>query len=151
MESRERRYFLMVDMHHIISDGISHDILAKDFIAYYRGQSLPPLRIQYKDFSQWQDHEKEKEVIKQQETHWLDEFAGDIPVLNLPTDYPRPTVRSFEGNSVTFELSPRQTTALTNLALKQGATLYMLLVGVINILLAKLSCQEDIVMGVGWL
>ncbi|MHC5062247.1 MAG: non-ribosomal peptide synthetase, partial [Planctomycetota bacterium] len=108
---------------------------------------LPPLRIQYKDFSQWQNSEKEKESIKLQEAYWLEVFSGEIPVLNLPLDYPRPVVQRLEGSTVSFGLPRQQTEILKNLALNRGATLYMVLLAVVNVLMARLSDQEDIVIG----
>jgi amino acid adenylation domain-containing protein len=75
-EGKEDRCLLMVDMHHIISDGVSHEVLIKDFMVLNEDRELPPpLRIQYKDFSQWQNSREEKEKIKQQEAYWLKVFA----------------------------------------------------------------------------
>jgi amino acid adenylation domain-containing protein len=143
----ENRYLLLADMHHIISDGVSCNILKKDFTALAEGKTLLPLRIQYKDFSQWQNSEKEKENIRKQETHWLKEFAGEIPVLNIPTDYPGPAVLSFEGDTINFEISSENTTGLNAVALEEKATLYMVLLAVYSVLTAKLSGQEDIIVG----
>jgi len=140
-------HLLLVDMHHIISDGVSQQVLVKDFLSLYAGEELQPLRVQYKDFSQWQNGEKEKENIKSQEEYWLREFAGEIPVLELPTDYPRPLAQSFAGNRIDFEIAAEETRALNAVALRQGATLFMVLMAINNILLSKLSGQEDIVIG----
>jgi bacitracin synthase 3 len=138
---------LLVDIHHIISDGFSHEILVKDFLALHEGEELIPLRIQYKDFSGWQNREKEEENFKSQERYWLEEFKGEIPVLELPTDYPRPVIQSFEGDSVNFEISAKETWALKTMALKKNSTLFMVLVAVVNVLLSKLSGQEEIIIG----
>ncbi|MCU0288458.1 MAG: amino acid adenylation domain-containing protein, partial [Acidobacteria bacterium] len=142
-----QQYLLMVDMHHIISDGISHDILLKDFMALYKGDGLPPLRIQYKEFSQWQHHEKENEGIKQQKNYWLKVFAGEIPVLQIPSDYPRPEIQDFAGISVDAAINPEKSGLLKQYAVREGVTLYMLFLAVTNILFSKLSGQEDIVAG----
>ncbi|MCP4213940.1 MAG: amino acid adenylation domain-containing protein, partial [bacterium] len=141
------RYILLVDMHHIISDGLSMQILIEDYTALYQAQTLPPLRIQYKDFSQWWNRRKEKENVKEQAAYWLNEFQGEIPVLHLPTDYPRPSVQSFEGDTLHFHLDKKETDALKKLAMEEGLTLYMLLLALCNIFLAKISCTEDIVIG----
>ena len=138
---------LLVDMHHIISDGISHQVLNADFMAFYEGKALLPLRLQYKDFAQWQNAEREKESLKRQEEYWLKEFEGEIPVLDLPGDYPRPVMKSFEGASIDFEIAGEETRELTALTLKEGATLFMVLAAVFNILLSKLSGQEEIIIG----
>jgi len=138
---------LLVDMHHIISDGVSQQIFLKDFMALYTGEVLAPLQIHYKDFSEWQLREKEKETIKQQEAYWLKEFSGEIPVLHIPTDYSRPAIQNFEGSDVDFKIPADDTSALKAIALEENATLYMVLLAVFNILLSKLSSQEDIVIG----
>jgi len=143
----EDECLLLVDMHHIISDGVSHEVLKKDFIALYEGEELPLLRIQYKDFSQWQNNAGEMENIKQQGAYWLKQFEGEIPVLHLPTDYPRPAVQSFEGNALNFDIPGHHVNGLKAIALQEKSTLYMVLLAVYNVLLAKLSSQEDIVVG----
>jgi amino acid adenylation domain-containing protein len=147
IKTENETYLLMVDMHHIISDGVSLDILERDFITIYTRGRLSPLKIQYKDFSQWQNSEKEKKNIKQQENYWLEEFEREVPILNMPTDYTRPEIRSFEGNSLDFEISGGHTDILKRIALEENATLYMVLLAVYNVLLSKLSGQDEIVIG----
>jgi amino acid adenylation domain-containing protein len=142
-----REAILMFDIHHIINDGVSMDIMIRELTGLYREESLPQLRIQYKDYVQWENSEKNKEKLKLQEDYWVKEFEEDIPVLNLPTDYPRPVVQSFEGSSVKFEIHKQETTALNQLAMEKGVTLYMVLMAALNILSSKLSGQEDIVIG----
>ena len=102
----------MFDMHHIITDGISLEIFASEFLALHAGRQLPPLTVQYKDFSQWQTLLLESEKIKKHEQYWLKEFAGEITVLHLPTDYPRPGVQSYEGRKFAVQLSPGDTRGL---------------------------------------
>ncbi|MCP5107505.1 MAG: AMP-binding protein, partial [bacterium] len=143
----EEDYFLTVDMHHIISDGISHGILICDFRTLLEGQKLAPLRIQYKDFAEWQNSRKELERIKQQEGFWLRQFEGEIPVLNIPIDYPRPVIQSFEGDVVDSEITGGDTAALKTIALRENATLFMVLMAAYNVTLSRLSGQEDIVIG----
>jgi amino acid adenylation domain-containing protein/non-ribosomal peptide synthase protein (TIGR01720 family) len=141
---QEKKYLLMVDMHHIITDGTSMGIFLKEFMQLYHGEELPPLTRQYKDFFLWQHHIKEKEIM---EAYWINQFQGEIPVLNLPLDYPRPRVQSFKGRQINFTLGEEETQALKELAAQENVTLFMVLLGVFNILLAKLSRQEDIVVG----
>ncbi len=143
----KNRHILMLDMHHIITDGTSDDILMKEFMALYAGQKLPKLRLQYKDYSAWQSSEKQKDEMKKQEKFWLQQFAGDIPVLNLPIDYSRPPVQTFDGSGINFEIGHEETEALKRIALEEDATLFMVLLAVYNVCLSKLSGQEDIVVG----
>jgi tyrocidine synthetase-3 len=151
LSTGEGRYVMMVDMHHIISDAISEDVLVQDFGKFYKGETLPPLRLQYKDFSQWENQWRASpegnEAVKKQETYWLNEFKGRLPILNLPTDYVRPAVKSLEGKTVFFDINPENTAALKAIALEQGATLYMTVLAVYNLFLFKLSGQEDIIIG----
>ncbi len=142
-------HILMIDIHHIVFDGTSMMIILREFAALYALEKLPPLPIQYKDFSEWLNSEKKRTSIKAQEVYWLRQFAGEIPVLEIPCDYSRPAVQSFAGNSLDFSLSSKETEVLQELAGKEGATMYMLLLSVLNLLLAKLSGQEDIVVGTG--
>ncbi|MCP4153523.1 MAG: hypothetical protein GY757_37695, partial [bacterium] len=73
---------LMLDMHHIITDGVSAEIMMRELAALYQGQTLPPLEIEYKDYTHWQYSEKHRQAIKRQENYWFDNFAGELPVLN---------------------------------------------------------------------
>ncbi|UCH92883.1 MAG: amino acid adenylation domain-containing protein, partial [Candidatus Aminicenantes bacterium] len=143
----EKRQVLMVDMHHIITDGTSMDIFVKEFKTLYTGEELPPLRLQYKDFTGWQNSGEQKQALRNQEEYWLKQFESEIPVLDLPVDSPRPPVQSYEGSVITFELSTELTRALDQMASENEATLYMVLLTIYSILLAKLSGQEDIVVG----
>ena len=147
VERGEKTHILMVDTHHIISDGMSLDILTREFILVYSGEELPGLSIQYKDYSAWRNSRTMKESIKKQEEYWKQQFAGPIPVLNLPTDYPRPELQSFEGRSVEFALGKEETLHLGRLAFQERTTPYMVLLALFNIFLAKLSDQEDIIVG----
>ncbi|MCP5107711.1 MAG: non-ribosomal peptide synthetase, partial [bacterium] len=143
----ENDYLMLIDMHHIISDGVSNDVLRGDFLRFYEGKKLTPLRIQYKDFTMWQNQPGQMASIKQQETFWLKEFEDEIPVLNLPIDYVRPVVQSFEGRHLGFGFSAGESAALRDMALSGGFTMYMVLLAVFNVVLAVLSGQEDIVVG----
>jgi len=146
-EGKEDKYLLMVDIHHIISDGTSQTILTKEFMSLYQGSELAPLGLQYKDYSQWQNSPKVSEAIRRQEEFWLRQLDGEIPVLSMPYDFPRPAVQSFAGNTAGFRLSKEETKRLNEVARSQGATLFMVLLAVYNIFLSKISGQEDIVVG----
>ncbi len=141
------RYFLMFDMHHIIADGVSAVILAKEFIRLYMGESVPELKIQFKDFATWQNSLETGNELSRQEEYWLDRFKGEIPVLNLPADYQRPAVQSSEGDKYTFSFDKKTLDRIRELALTKGATLYMVLLAAYNTLLYKYTGQEDIVVG----
>ncbi|NOQ28132.1 MAG: amino acid adenylation domain-containing protein, partial [Bacteroidales bacterium] len=147
VDIKGKESLLMIDMHHIISDGTTHEILEKEFLALLSGEELVPLPLQYKDYSQWQNSKEQQELIKDQEQYWLNKFEGEIPVLNLPTDYTRPLMQSHEGATVSFVLSKEETKGLRIFTEENELTLYMSLLSVYNILLSKLSGQYDIVVG----
>ncbi|MCP5052176.1 MAG: amino acid adenylation domain-containing protein, partial [bacterium] len=102
----DREHLFMIDMHHIITDGPSMELLVDEFLHAYARNPLPPLHLQYKDYTRWQNSKERQDAIRHQEDYWLKQFEGEPPVLELPHDYPRPTSRSFDGGDVTFELSP---------------------------------------------
>ncbi|HLP62681.1 MAG TPA: amino acid adenylation domain-containing protein [Candidatus Deferrimicrobium sp.] len=147
-EAEEKNgHILMLDMHHIITDGNSQVVLEKEFMALYTGEVLAPLRIQYKDYTLWQRSENEINRVKEQEKYWLKEFNNEFPVLALPIDYPRPLVRSFAGSRLAFSISRGGTVGLKKLAVSGNTTLFMILLAIFNILLSRLSGQEDIIVG----
>jgi amino acid adenylation domain-containing protein len=145
------KHILMVDIHHIISDGVSCSILMQDFMALYNGEELPPLKLQYKDYSEWHNTEKQKEMVKKQEEYWLSEFGigGGVPVLNLPKDYPRPQVNRFRGDRLRFEIAKEETALLKRMAVEENTTLFVVLLTVFYVFLSILSEQEDIIVGTG--
>ncbi|NIM17870.1 MAG: amino acid adenylation domain-containing protein, partial [Candidatus Aminicenantes bacterium] len=151
IEISNLEHLLMVDMHHIISDGTSVELLTREFTALYKGseskQDLPVIKLRYKDYSGWHPRDKGRESLKKQREYWLKEFAGEIPLLNLPADYPRPGIQSFEGRTRGFSLSTASTEALRKIGVEEGATLFMVLLAVTNIFLSRMSGQEDIVIG----
>jgi amino acid adenylation domain-containing protein len=138
---------LLLDMHHIITDGTSQDIITKEFMLLYEGEELSQLRLQYKDYSSWQIGSRQQAQLRQQESYWMQQFPDEIPVLHLPIDYPRPLVQSFEGGSIGFALTGEESKSLKTLSREANATLFMSILCIFNILLARLSSQEDIVVG----
>jgi amino acid adenylation domain-containing protein len=138
---------LLLNFHHIIMDGMSHQVLEPDFRSLYGGEELPPLRIRYRDFSEWQNSENVRQAVKKQEEYWLKEFNGAVPVLDIPTDYPRPELLSFEGSSLDFVIGKEETRQLKELAKESDVTLYMLMLAIYNVFLGKLCKQEDIIVG----
>jgi tyrocidine synthetase-3 len=139
---------LMVDMHHIITDGISLGIFTREFMALYEGKQLPPLRLQYKDYARWQNRRIESGEIKKQEGYWMGIFNDGIPVLNLPLDFARPAVQGFAGHTIRFEIGKKETGALKEMARLEGATMYMVFLAIYTIFLSRLSGQEDIIIGI---
>ncbi|WP_039275375.1 condensation domain-containing protein, partial [Paenibacillus polymyxa] len=98
------QHLLMLDMHHIVSDGVSMEVLTDEFVRLYGGEELLPLRIQYKDYAVWQQSEAHQEWMQRQEAYWLGTFRGGVPVLDLSTDFARPAVQSTAGDTIEFAL-----------------------------------------------
>jgi tyrocidine synthetase-3 len=149
MKNEDQKHLLMIDIHHIVTDGISSVILSREFMSFYGGETLPTLRLQYKDYSQYQNRRQEQEKIEKQGEFWINQFTDGVPLLDFPTDYPRPTSKEFGGNSMDFRISTDQVKTLKELAVREDVSVYMILLAVYNILLFKLSGQEDIVVGIG--
>jgi gramicidin S synthase 2/tyrocidine synthetase-3 len=147
IKQEDKKHILIIDMHHIISDGTSMVIFEREFVALYKEIELPALRIQYKDFSEWQNSESGKIALEKAEEYWLNRFKGDLPVLDLSTDYPRTLKKTFEGQSFYFEADSQLTEALKQLAAGSGATLYMVLLAAYYVLLSRYTGQEDIIVG----
>jgi tyrocidine synthetase-3 len=141
------RYLFLFDVHHIVSDGVSMGIILSEFAALYGGEVLPELKLQYKDFAAWQNRQFTPAFLKEQEAYWLESLSGELPVLELPTDYPRPARQSFEGARVAFGSGIQLRDELNQLAAETGTTLYMVLFAAFNVLLAKYSGQSDLIVG----
>ncbi|MEE1057609.1 MAG: amino acid adenylation domain-containing protein, partial [Acutalibacteraceae bacterium] len=139
----ENESLCFYDIHHIIADGMSSAIIEDELIRLYNGEELEPLRVQYKDYSEWMLSRD----ISSQETYWLNEFSEEPPVLNLPLDYQRPQVQSFSGQTEAITLSENITKSIRELSSKTGATDYMILLSCIMIMLSKYSRQDDILIG----
>ncbi|MDD4111511.1 MAG: amino acid adenylation domain-containing protein [Herbinix sp.] len=141
------RHILFLDIHHIISDGTTILILIKELISLYQGNTLPDLKIQYKDFAAWQKINFDDEKMKEQERYWLSILSDELPILNLPLDYQRPKTQSLVGETIRLTLNRDITDSLKQLANKTETTLYMVFLALYNILLMKYTSQEDIIIG----
>lgn len=143
----ENKHIILLDMHHIISDGISMNLLERDISYIYNKKKLPNLRIQFKDFVDWQNKRYRTETARKQDEYWVQRLSEELPVLNMPLDFPRPSTQSFDGNSLNFQVDTELLQRLNKLAVQRGATLYMVLLAAYNILLSKYTGQEDIIVG----
>jgi len=147
-------HVLLLNMHHIISDGWSTGVLIREFgmimDALSKGEhpDIPPLPIQYVDYSVWQRKWLEEDgVLERQLAYWQKKLAGVPESLDLVTDYPRPGVQSSAGASHTFTMDARLTRQIKRLAEQQGCTLFMTLLAAFKCLLYRYTGQEDICVG----
>jgi bacitracin synthase 3 len=141
------RHILLFDVHHIVFDGISMDIIIREFGELCSGKDLPPVRLQYRDFAVWQERVLTGEKARQQQAYWLARFGDEIPVSGLPLDFPRPEVQKFDGNRLFFSFTPEELMQLKKLASGLDATLYMVMLSAYNILLSRYCGSEDVVVG----
>jgi aspartate racemase len=148
----EEEHILVLTMHHIVSDGWSMGVFTAELAALYKAfcngeaSPLPELPIQYADFANWQREWLQSEILEKQLTYWRKQLEG-VPVLQLFTDRPRPSVQTYEGASQNIALSPTLTGALNDLSQRQGVTLFMTLLAAFQTLLCRYTGQEDIVVG----
>jgi amino acid adenylation domain-containing protein len=150
----EHEHLLMLNMHHIISDGWSLGILIEELglimEAFREGRppELAPLPIQYADYSVWQrEWLEESGLLKEQLRYWQEKLAGAPESLDLATDYPRPSVQNSAGATRAFTLDTHLTRQLKRLADEKGATVYMVLLAAFNVLLHRYTGQNDICVG----
>ncbi|MEW9698047.1 amino acid adenylation domain-containing protein [Paenibacillus sp. SI8] len=139
--------FLLMDTHHLISDGVSFGHILKDLAALYGAVRLQDITLHYKEFATWQQHWLQTEACRRQEIYWLKQFDGEIPYLNLLTDFERPRLQSFKGDSVDFQLDASLTQHLCETGRETGTTLFMILMAAYQIFLSKYTSQEDIIVG----
>ncbi|WP_203737922.1 non-ribosomal peptide synthase/polyketide synthase, partial [Actinoplanes italicus] len=140
------RHVLGLCMHHVVSDEWSARIFERELVALYHGETLPELPVQYADYALWQHEHLTGPVLDAQLDHWRDRLA-DPPMLDLPTDRPRPPVRSTEGSVVDFTLSAEVSGGLRRLSREHGATMFMTLLAAYGVLLGRYSGQDDLLIG----
>jgi amino acid adenylation domain-containing protein len=140
-------YFILIDFHHIIVDNASLNLLEADYLALYEDGNLPEVSLHYKDYSQWQKSEYKQDEVKKQGEYWLKLLGGELPALDLPCDYPRPSLQSFAGRTVSLILTQEETMGLKKISKELDATLYMLFLSAFYVLLFRLSSQDDIIVG----
>ncbi|ELS49666.1 thioester reductase domain protein [Microcystis aeruginosa FACHB-905 = DIANCHI905] len=147
-------YLLFLSLHHSIFDGWSMKVLLQElshlYEAFLQKQSnpLPDLPIQYGDFAVWQRQQLQGDKLTQEVNYWQQQLTGIPPLLEIPTDHPRPPIQTFKGNNCTFKLSPELSQHLKNISQTSTATLNMTLLTAFNVLLYRYSRQEDIVIGI---
>ncbi|WP_412538160.1 amino acid adenylation domain-containing protein [Longispora sp. K20-0274] len=145
------RYLLLVDLHHIVTDGWSNDTVLADLSGTYEGirsgtPSTRPTPVGYGDFAAWQREQMTRPGVRRHVDYWLERLAA-VPPLELPTDAPRPPTQSFAGASHHFRLDAALVTALTELGQAHRATLFMSLLTGYQTLLGRYSGQHDFAIG----
>lgn len=149
----EEEHLLLLTLHHIVSDGWSMGVLVRELSEFYRALSAasvvtpPALPIQYSDFAAWQDSWLRGDNLERQMGYWKQKLTAPLPTLELPTDRPRPALRSTRGAVRTVALTAELVTALKDLSRREGSTLYMTLLAAFKVLLYRYTGQEDLLVG----
>jgi amino acid adenylation domain-containing protein len=145
------QHIFLATMHHIASDawsmGLFWQQLGQVYNAFcaHKPNPLPPLQIQYADYAVWQREWLSGDVIAQQLDYWKQQLVNVNPILELPTDYPRPVIQTYAGTITSIDLSPRLTADLRDLCRQEGTTLFMTLLAAFQLLMSRHSGQEDFI------
>ncbi|MBC9795257.1 non-ribosomal peptide synthetase/type I polyketide synthase [Sinomicrobium weinanense] len=144
---------LLLNMHHIISDGSSMEVLLQDVLAFYHGltegtvNKIAPLPVQYKDFAAWQNKRLEEDGLERLLEYWRHRLNDAPALLDLPIDFERPQKTSFEGDNIDFHIDETETALLEAIAREQETTLFAVLFTIYGLLLSFITRQNDIVLG----
>ncbi len=144
---KNEKTLLLLDMHHIISDGTSLTLLLQELCDLYNGYALPEKQVDYKDFTIWEQEQFQKADFQKAKDFWVDQYQDEIPLLNMPTTFSRPSTQSFEGANYHATLSKDIFDKVNEIAKSLEITPYMLLLAAYYILLFKYTAQNDIVIG----
>ncbi|MFN6187220.1 MAG: amino acid adenylation domain-containing protein [Microcystis sp.] len=153
LKLQPEKHILLINMHHIISDGWSIGVFIRELSHLYgafvagKEATLPTLPIQYADFAVWQRQWLQGKVLGTQLEYWKQQLADAPPLLELPTDRPRPAIQTFQGKTERFWLDSKLTQELKALSQQSGCTLFMTLLAAFAVVLSRYSGQTDIVIG----
>ena len=148
-----QEHILILVVHHIVADGWSLGILVKELAAFYsatvtgKAVDLPELPVQYADYAHWQRRWLDGPVLEEQETYWRGRLSGQLPVLEMPLDRPRPALQTFNGDLVALTIPHAQVDRLQELARSERSTLFIVLLAGLSALLSRYSSQDDIIVG----
>nr|WP_295869897.1 non-ribosomal peptide synthetase [uncultured Chitinophaga sp.] len=148
IEIQPEKHVLVVDTHHLVMDGSSWGIFIREFKTLFNNGVLAPLTVQYKDYVEWLDTGERKAEMDKQNDFWYRELSTNMPQLDLPVDYERPEQKNNHAGNVIFRIEKEHTERLKAIADKEGATLFIVLLSVYNILLEKVTNQEDVMIGI---
>ncbi|MGQ3477164.1 amino acid adenylation domain-containing protein [Paenibacillus sp. TY11] len=147
LESGPEQYIFIMDTHHIVMDGMSMNLFYKELSELYQGGILPLNLYQFKDYSVWEDQVIQTAEYADKAEFWQQKFSDELPVLNLPTDCPRPPKQDFEGSRSYFEMDHDLITDIKRITEQSGTTTFMVLLAAYHVLLSKWSGQDDIIVG----
>lgn len=150
---QEEQHLLILSMHHIISDGWSVDVLMHELSALYNAcangmeDAMPVPGIQYKDYAAWQNSQLQGVSLEQHRRYWFTQLSGELPVLELPADFPLPQVQTFNGHTIHTSFSEEMVKQLKQVCENSQCSLYMLLLASVKTLLWRYTGQQDMIVG----
>ncbi len=153
LQTGNDQYHFVLSMHHIVSDGWSVEIIVRELFELYNAfsagkeVSLPPLRLQYKDFAWWQNQQLEGLLLQKLEGYWMSQFAEEPSPVVLPADFSNENPLFLNGGVVSFEFEKTLSAKLEKLAVANGASTFMVLMAIVKVLLHKYTGQQDIIVG----
>ena len=153
LQLSDDHYIFYLNMHHIISDGWSLEVLSRDVILYYEAYTqntepvISPLRIQYKDYANWQFNQLSDSTYKDREDYWLTRLSGDLPRIDLPTSKQRPKFKTSNGRYLSTYLDKDLSAQMQSFIKQHQGSLFMLTLSAINVLLYKYTSNKDILIG----
>ena len=146
-------YVLVLTVHHLVIDGWSFGVLLRELSALYAAEcqrvapSLPPAK-QFSEYVQWQSQQQQGPEMAQAEAYWLEQYSDSIPVLELPADRPRPLVQTYNGRREHFTIDASLCSAIKHVSVRERTTLFMMLLASYQVLLHRLTNQDDLVVGI---
>jgi amino acid adenylation domain-containing protein len=153
MRLAAEKHVLGYNLHHIITDDASNAVLVRDLDIFYSARvfgspsPLPPLEFQYKDFAAWQNQELSRPEAARHRRYWLDKFAGELPMLELAPDFPRPPIKSFSGRNSVTAWEPELFDRLLRFAHTEKTTLFLVLLALVRVQLFRYTHQLDMIIG----
>ncbi len=154
LKTDDTEHYLVMVLHHIISDEWSIDVLWRDLASCYEAYcndtkpQLPEIDIQYGDYATWHHQQNEENRYSEQLNYWRKQLSGELPILQLPADRPRPPVQQFQGDLIEYRLNSKLSDALQKLSKESNTTLFTTLLAAYQVLLYRYTAQDDILVGI---
>jgi len=142
------RWFMIMDFHHIMADGLSMNVLVQELLTLYSGGTLSPVRTQYHSFAEYERNFATSDDFARQEQWWLKKFAGELPSMELPLDYPRPPEQTFVGKVMRIVIDQENTAQIQSFARVSGVSTFMVLLTAFKSMLHRLTGKTDITVGI---
>lgn len=143
----EGQLLLMVDVHHIISDAVTANVILDEVVMLLNGQDPAPVKLHYKDFSEWHNRFLDTGKIERERQYWVNKFRSARPFPGIPTDFPRPDLQRYEADTLYLDIPPELTIAIKDSCSQTGSGLFIFMLAAANILFHKYTGEESIILG----